>query len=56
MNKAELAELLARGHPYGREGKYHLFKISVAFDSIAKNSQWRGNDVKSLAKMAPVMK
>ncbi len=55
MNKARVAELLARSRPHAIEGKYELFKTSATFDGTAKNAQWLGDDVESVAKLAPVM-
>ncbi len=55
MNKAVVAELLARSRPHALEGKYELFKTSATFDGTAKNSQWLGEDAESVAKLAPVM-
>ncbi len=55
MNKAKVAELLARSRPHAMEGKYELFKTSATFDGTAKNSEWLGDDVESVVKLAPVM-
>ena len=55
MDKAKVAELLARSRPYALEGKYELFKTSATFDGTAKNPQWLGEDVESVSKLAPVM-
>jgi uncharacterized protein len=55
MDKAKLAELLARSRPHAIHGKYELFKTSALFDGTAKNAQWLGEDVESVLKLAPVM-
>ena len=55
MDKAKVAELLARSRPHALEGKYELFKTSATFDGTAKNPQWLGEDVESVSKLAPVM-
>jgi len=55
MDKAKVAELLARSRPYALQGKYELFKTSATFDGTAKNSKWLGEDVASVKKLAPTM-
>ncbi len=55
MDKAKVAELLARSKPYALQGKYELFKTSATFDGTAKNAKWLGEDVASVQKLAPVM-
>ncbi len=55
MAKPQVAELLARSHPYAIDGKYELFKTSATFDGTAKNAEWLGDDVESVRKLAPVM-
>ena len=55
MDKAQVAELLARSKPYAVDGKYELFKTSATFDGTAKNAAWLGNDVGSVQKLAPAM-
>ncbi|MDP4024877.1 aldo/keto reductase [Methylobacterium sp. NEAU 140] len=55
MDRAAVAELLARAKPYALEGKYELFKTSATFDGTAKNAAWLGEDVDSVQKLAPVM-
>jgi predicted aldo/keto reductase-like oxidoreductase len=56
MDKARVAELLARSRPYALDGKYELFKTSTTFDTTAKNAAWLGDDVESVRKLAPTMK
>ena len=55
MDRAKVAELLARSRPYALEGKYELFKTSATFDGTAKNPKWLGDDVEAVTKLAPVM-
>ena len=55
MDKTKMTELLARSRPHALEGKYELFKTSATFDGTAKNPQWLGEDVASVAELAPVM-
>jgi aryl-alcohol dehydrogenase-like predicted oxidoreductase len=55
MDQATMAELLARSRPYAVEGKFELFKTSATFDGTAKNAEWLGDEVESVAKLAPVM-
>ena len=55
MDRATVAELLARSRPYALEGKFELFKTSATFDGTAKNPQWLGNDVEAVNALAPVM-
>ena len=55
MDHAQVADLLARARPYALKGKYELFKTSATFDGTAKNSEWLGDDVASVAELAPVM-
>ncbi len=55
MDKATVAELLARSRPYALEGKFELFKTSATFDGTAKNAGWLGDDVEGVTKLAPVM-
>jgi aryl-alcohol dehydrogenase-like predicted oxidoreductase len=55
MDKAAVADLLARSRPYALEGKYELFKTSSVFDGTAKNNKWLGDDVESVQALAPTM-
>ena len=55
MDRAAVAELLARSRPYALEGKFELFKTSATFDGTAKNPQWLGDDVGAVNALAPVM-
>ena len=55
MDKARVAELLARSRPYALAGKYELFKTSTTFDGTAKNAKWLGEDVEGVTALAPVM-
>jgi aryl-alcohol dehydrogenase-like predicted oxidoreductase len=55
MDKAKVAELLARSRPYALEGKFELFKTSSTFDGTAKNADWLGDESESVTKLAPVM-
>ncbi len=55
MNKATVAELLARSRPYAVQGKYELFKTSATFDGTAKNAAWLGGEVPGVQKLAPTM-
>ena len=55
MDKAQVAELLARSRPYAIDGKYELFKTSATFDGTAKSAAWLGDDVESVKQLAPVM-
>ncbi|WP_428377870.1 aldo/keto reductase [Lichenicoccus sp.] len=55
MDKAAVAELLARSRPYALEGKYELFKTSATFDGTAKNAAWLGDEVESVTGLAPDM-
>jgi len=55
MEKAKIAELLARSRPYALEGKFELFKTSATFDGTAKNAEWLGDEAKAVTKLAPVM-
>ena len=55
MDKAQVAELLARSRPYALDGKYELFKTSATFDGTAKTAAWLGDDVESVKQLAPVM-
>ncbi len=56
MDKAQVAELLARSRPFALEGKYELFKTSATFDGTAKNPKWLGDSVASVKDLAPAMK
>jgi aryl-alcohol dehydrogenase-like predicted oxidoreductase len=55
MDKAAVAELLARSRPYALEGKYELFKTSATFDGTAKNAEWLGENTSQVAELAPEM-
>ena len=55
MDRAAVAELLARSRPHALEGKFELFKTSATFDGTAKNPQWLGDDVEAVNALAPVM-
>ncbi|UDL96161.1 aldo/keto reductase [Lichenihabitans sp. PAMC28606] len=55
MDKAAVAELLARSRPYALDGKYELFKTSSTFDGTAKNAKWLGDDVSGVQDLAPTM-
>jgi uncharacterized protein len=55
MNKAGVAELLGRSAPYGKGGKYELFKTSSTFDGTAKNNAWLGDEPEAVQKLAPVL-
>jgi predicted aldo/keto reductase-like oxidoreductase len=55
MEKAKIAELLARSRPYALEGKFELFKTSATFDGTAKNAEWLGDEAEAVTKLAPVM-
>jgi aryl-alcohol dehydrogenase-like predicted oxidoreductase len=55
MDKAKIAELLARSRPYALEGKFELFKTSSTFDGTAKNAKWLGEESDAVTKLAPVM-
>ena len=55
MDKAKVAELLARTKPYAIDGKYELFKTSATFDGTAKNAAWLGEEVEGVQKLAPVL-
>ncbi len=55
MDRARVAELLARSRPHALDGKYELFKTSATFDGTAKNPQWLGDDVEAVSSLAPVM-
>ncbi len=55
MDRAAVAELLARSRPYALEGKYELFKTSATFDGTAKHSAWLGDDVEAVQNLAPTM-
>ena len=55
MDRATVAELLARSRPHALEGKFELFKTSATFDGTAKNPQWLGDDVEAVNALAPVM-
>ena len=55
MGKDKVAELLSRSRPYALEGKYELFKTSSTFDGTAKTSEWLGDEVEAVQKLAPVM-
>ncbi len=55
MDRATLADLLARSRPHALDGKYELFKTSATFDGTAKNPTWLGGDVEAVNKLAPVM-
>jgi aryl-alcohol dehydrogenase-like predicted oxidoreductase len=55
MDKAALAELLARSRPYALAGKFELFKTTSVFDGTAKNAEWLGDDVEGALELAPVM-
>ncbi len=55
MDKAAVAELLARSRPYALEGKYELFKTSATFDGTAKNADWLGDNTSHVAELAPEM-
>jgi aryl-alcohol dehydrogenase-like predicted oxidoreductase len=55
MDKAKVADLLARSRPYALEGRYELFKTSSVFDGTAKNNAWLGEDVASVKSLAPTM-
>ncbi|RYE93308.1 MAG: aldo/keto reductase [Myxococcales bacterium] len=55
MDRAAVADLLARSRPAATEGKYELFKTSSTFDSTAKNSAWLGDDPARVQGLAPVM-
>ena len=55
MDRATLADLLARSRPHALDGKYELFKTGATFDGTAKNPTWLGGDVEAVNKLAPVM-
>ncbi len=55
MDKAKVAELLARSRPYALEGKFELFKTSSTFDGTAKNAEWLGDEAESVTRLSPVM-
>jgi aryl-alcohol dehydrogenase-like predicted oxidoreductase len=55
MDKARIAEVLARSRPYALEGKFELFKTSSTFDGTAKNADWLGDEGEAVAALAPVM-
>ncbi len=55
MDKAKVADLLARSRPHALEGKYELFKTSSVFDGTAKNNKWLGDDVDAVQALAPTM-
>ncbi len=55
MDKAKVADLLARSRPHALEGKYELFKTSSIFDGTAKTNKWLGEDVESVQALAPTM-
>ena len=55
MDRAAVADLLARSKPYALQGKYELFKTSATFDGTAKTAEWLGQDVQSVQDLAPVM-
>ncbi|ACA18180.1 aldo/keto reductase [Methylobacterium sp. 4-46] len=55
MDKAAVAELLARARPYALEGKYELFKTSSTFDGTAKNAAWLGGEAEGVQSLAPTM-
>lgn len=55
MDKAAVAELLARSRPFAVQGKYELFKTSSTFDGTAKTSAWLGDEVQAVKDLAPVM-
>ena len=53
MEKAQVAELLARSRPAALAGKYEMFKTSSLFDSTAKNSDWLGEESPTVKELAP---
>ena len=53
MDKATVADLLARSRPYATAGKYELFKTSATFDGTARNPDWLGDDVEAVKELAP---
>ena len=53
MNRADLAQLLARTKEVAMAGKYELFKTSSHFDSTAKHPDWLGGDTPGVQALAP---
>jgi aryl-alcohol dehydrogenase-like predicted oxidoreductase len=48
MERAAVADLLARTAGDGAQGKYELFKTSTQFDATAQNPQWLGAETVEL--------
>jgi predicted aldo/keto reductase-like oxidoreductase len=53
MNRAQVAQLLAKTKEVAMAGKYELFKTSSHFDSTAKNPDWPGGDTPDVKQLAP---
>ena len=53
MNRAQVAQLLAKTKEVAMAGKYELFKTSSHFDSTAKHPDWLGGDTPAVQKLAP---
>lgn len=53
MNRAQVAQLLAKTKEVAMAGKYELFKTSSHFDSTAKHAEWLGGDTPAVQQLAP---
>jgi len=53
MNRAQVAQLLAKTKEVAMAGKYELFKTSSHFDSTAKHPDWLGGDTPAVQQLAP---